>query len=222
MALNTAGAIDRRQGRWKEAVGKMQKAQELDPRNLSVIWNLGNVHRSASIRRGGRRNHCGPRNFSQRALLLAGTGGIAAVSKGRLGGFACRLNESARDFDPGGAVTTIAFRASLMARDYDEGSRLLAACSHQKLNDNGLSGIAAALDGYTVPLTWYIGLIERGRGAEGVALEAFHAARRSIEADVTKQPEDAKSVAMLVWCMPRSGTNTRRFATPGARSSCFP
>ena len=34
------GAIDRRQGRWQEAIRHLEKARELDPRNTSVLWTL--------------------------------------------------------------------------------------------------------------------------------------------------------------------------------------
>ena len=36
----TAGYIDRRQGRWQESIRSMQRALELDPRNLSILQQL--------------------------------------------------------------------------------------------------------------------------------------------------------------------------------------
>ena len=50
-----------------------------------------------------------------------------------------------------------------MERDLEEADRVLAACALEKLDDNGLSGVAGALDGYTVPKRWYAGLIARAR-----------------------------------------------------------
>lgn len=41
---DAAGAIDRRQGRWEDAVANFEKARQLDPRNNSVIWNLAETY----------------------------------------------------------------------------------------------------------------------------------------------------------------------------------
>src|SRR4030088_3464552 len=37
-AWDASGAINRRQGRWEEALSNFEKARELDPRNPSVLW----------------------------------------------------------------------------------------------------------------------------------------------------------------------------------------
>lgn len=198
IVLETAGAIDRREGRWNEAIVKLQKARELDPRNLSVIWSL--VETSIALHRYAEAEDAiiAALAISPAAHFFSlARAALPLFQKGELSALRAALGRVPGTFDPGGAVTTIALRVSLMARDYSEGARLVAGCSLQKLNDNGLSGVAAALDGYTVPLTWYLGLVERGRGAEASAMEAFHATRQSVEADVKKQPDDAKSVAML-------------------------
>ena len=75
-------------------------------------------------------------------------------------------SEFPKDFDPGGAVTTIAVRLALMERDFDEADRRLGTCTECKYNDVGLCGLVGALDDYTVPRDWYVGLIARGRGQE--------------------------------------------------------
>ena len=73
----------------------------------------------------------------------------------------------------------------------------MTACADEKLEDNGLSGIAGALDGYTVPKTWYAGLIARGRGDETAARSEFEKAIQVVQSHLTESPEDAKTVAML-------------------------
>jgi tetratricopeptide (TPR) repeat protein len=100
-------------------------------------------------------------------------------------------------FDPGGERSTIALRLSLMERDLAEAERVLAACTHEKLGDNGLSGVAGALDGYVVPKSWYAGLIARARGNESSARAAFEQAKRAVNDDLAQCPEDAKTLAML-------------------------
>ena len=40
-AYMAIGAIQRRQGKWKESTANLEKAAELDPKNASVLSNLG-------------------------------------------------------------------------------------------------------------------------------------------------------------------------------------
>jgi tetratricopeptide (TPR) repeat protein len=101
------------------------------------------------------------------------------------------------EFDPGGAVTTIAVRLALMERDYDEAEHQLGTCGQLKFNDFGLAGFAGALDDYTVPRDWYVGLIARGRGNERIAGRAFEAAREVVKADLACSPDEPKTLIML-------------------------
>src|SRR3954452_19034731 len=41
---DAAAAIDRRQGRWEDALANFEKARELDPRNTSVLWNVAETY----------------------------------------------------------------------------------------------------------------------------------------------------------------------------------
>src|ERR1700730_16937128 len=180
--LNTAGAVDRRQGRWNDAVLNMQKARELDPRNLSVISNL--VETYIALHR-----YDEAEAIISEALAISPSAHFFTLARGTFDlfreGDTSRLLSALRtipaDFDPGGTVTTIKLRLSLMAHDYDEGARLVAILTHEKLNDSGLTGTSFTLDGYTVPRTWYAGVVERGRGDESAALAAVAAARRPAE-----------------------------------------
>jgi tetratricopeptide (TPR) repeat protein len=107
------------------------------------------------------------------------------------------LRDIPNDFDPGGGVTTIAVRVSLMERDYTEAERRLEASRYERYNDTGVGGPAAILDGYTFPKAWYEGLIARGRGNLDATERAFESAQRIVEADLTKAQDDAKFTAML-------------------------
>jgi tetratricopeptide (TPR) repeat protein len=100
-------------------------------------------------------------------------------------------------FDPGGAVTTIALRLSLIERDYDEAERVLSVSSRHEYNDQGIGGTAACLDGYGFPKGWYEGLIARGRGQADLAQEMFESARKETEGCIRRSPEDAKASVML-------------------------
>lgn len=113
------------------------------------------------------------------------------------------LRRVPEEFDPGGAVTTIAIRLALMERDYDLAERELGSCTQCKYNDVGLCGFVGALDDYTVPRDWYVGLIARGRGREEEAARAFTAARERVMTEAMELPNDAKILIMrgLIECM---------------------
>jgi len=195
---DAAGAIDRRQGRWEEAVANFEKARQLDPRNNSVIWNLAETYT------------CMGRYEEAASALAAGSAGTpdahlfslarAAIdlkTKGDPGPLRAALRDIPKDFDPGGSVTIDALRVSLMERDYVEAMRLLRGSRVEKYNDTGLEGPAAVFDGYALPKAYFEGLIERGRGEKDAAVRAFAAAQRMVETEMAQGQDDAKATALL-------------------------
>src|SRR5438270_5550228 len=196
--LNTAGAIARRVGRWNDAASTLEQARDRDPRNLSVLWSLFEsylaLHEYAKA--DGTVNDALSVSPAADFFVLARSA-IALFRDGDTAPLRSALRKLPRSFDPGGATSTIALRLSLMERDVEEADRVLAACRHEKLDDNGLSGVAGALDGYTVPKSWYAGLIAQARGNESSAHAAFEQAKRAVRDDLVQSPDDAKTVAML-------------------------
>jgi TolB-like protein len=196
--LVTAGAIARREGQWDTAVSSFERARERDPRNLSVLWNLFETYLALHRYGDAEQAIAAALPLSSEAHFFALAGGsLDLFHKGDTAPLRSALRKVPASFDPGGAVSTIALRVSLMDRDLDKAERVLAACLHEKLDDNGLSGIAGALDGYTVPKSWYAGLIARGRGNEEAARKEFENARRVVTNDLIESADDAKSMAML-------------------------
>jgi len=193
------GVIERRRGRWEESVMHLERARQVDPRNISALWNLSET--LTFLRR-----------FAEADGVLAEAAAIAPeahmipIARAELAlrehGETAPLRKALRQvpegFDPGGAVTTIAVRLALMERDYEEAERQLGTCSECRYNDVGLCGLVGALDDYTVPREWYVGLIAEGRGKEEDARRAFAAARAVItaEAETTASPNDAKILIM--------------------------
>jgi TolB-like protein len=196
--LVAAGAIARRQGQWSEAVNSFERARERDPRNLSVLWNLFEtylaLHQYAEAE--GAIADALPVSPSAHFFMLARRS-LDLYRTGETAPLRSALRQVPSSFDPGGAVTTIALRVSLMDRDFDEAGRILTGCVDEKLEDNGLSGIAAALDGYTVPKSWYAGLIARGRGDEATARFEFEKAMQNVKSHLIELPDDAKTIAMF-------------------------
>ena len=196
--LNTAGAIARRDGRWNAAVSTLEQARDRDPRNLSVLWSLFESYLALHeyTKADGTVNDALSVSPSADFFVLARSA-IALFRDGDTAPLRSALRKLPRSFDPGGATSTIALRLSLMERDVEEADRVLAACRHEKLDDNGLSGVAGALDGYTVPKSWYAGLIAQARGNESSARAAFEQAKRAVRDDLVQSPNDAKTLAML-------------------------
>jgi serine/threonine-protein kinase len=197
-AVGAMGVVDRRQGRWDAAIEHLQRARELDPRNVAAIWNLLETYTYVGRYADAERTIAEGLHVSPNAHFFAlARAALALRIDGDLASLRAALREIPPSFDPGGAVTAIAVRVALMSGDADEAARRLAASSRERHNDNGLSGVAGALDGYTVPRAWYEGRIARARGDMNAAERAFRAARAQIEADLDRWPDDAKTVAML-------------------------
>ena len=202
------GAIDRRQGRWADCVRHLEKARELDPRNTSGIWNLAETYallgRIPDAERAiGQGLEVNPE--AHFFPLLRGT--IVLRSSGDKEPLRAALKQIPREFDPGGGVTLMALRFSLMEGDHAEAARLLAAAPHERYNDPGLGGIAGTLDGYSFPHAWLEGLIARARGEEEQARRAFLATLEDVEHDLGCCPDDAKAIMVRAFVYAALGRN---------------
>jgi TolB-like protein/Flp pilus assembly protein TadD len=195
---DAAGAVDRRQGRWEEAVLNFEKAKELDPRNNSVIWNTAETY--TCVGRYAEAASAFAAGFAVNPDAHFFTLARAAIdlkTNGDTGPLRAALREIPKDFDPGGSATIVALRVSLMDRDYEEGTRLLDGSRAKEYNDTGLEGPAAVFDGYTLPKIFYEGLVARGRGEKDAADRAFAATQKVVEADLAQWRDDAKATALL-------------------------
>jgi serine/threonine-protein kinase len=193
-----AAAIDRRQGRWEDAVRNFEKAKELDPRNASVLWDVAETY--ACLRRDAEAVDgfsLGTEVNPDAHFFSIARAAMALRKDGNLEPLCTVLCAIPADFDPGGGVTNIALRVYLAARDYDEAERWLTKSRYERFSDLGVGGAGAILDGYAFPRSWYEGLIARGRGDKESAEAAFARAHEIVEDDLVKAPDDAELVAML-------------------------
>ena len=192
------GAVDRRSGRWNEAIANFEKARYLDPRNFSVISNLAETF--IAMRRYPEAQHA-----IDNALLVNPSAHFFSIERasidlkrsGDTAPLRAVMRAVPRDFDPGGAVANIGIRLSLMERDFAEAARMLVACSRDRFADSGVGGTAGMIDGYTFPRSWYEGLVARARGNVNAAQHAFEAAARVVEQDLAQWPDDVKAIMML-------------------------
>ena len=198
------GVIERRRGHWEESILHLERARQLDPRNISSLWNLSETLTFLRRYREADQVLAEAAEISPEAHMIPiARADLALRERGDTAPLREALRRVPEEFDPGGAVTTIAVRLALMERDYDEAERQLGTCPDCKYNDVGLCGFVGALDDYTVPKEWYVGLIARGRGREEEAARAFAAAREAVLAEAKESPNDAKILIMrgLVECM---------------------
>jgi len=191
-------AVSRREGKWDDAVANFERARQLDPHNAAVIWNLAETYSSRGRYDDARRAFAEGLSIKPDAHLFAlAQAAIELKQNGDPRALRAAVRKIPGEFDPGGAVTTIALRLSLIERDYDEAERVLRVSSRHEYNDQGIGGTAACLDGYGFPKGWYEGLIARGRGQADLAQQMFESARKATEACVWRSPEDAKAKVLL-------------------------
>ena len=192
------GTIDRRQGRWVEAVPNMEKATELDPRNSALLWNLGETY--ACLGRFEDAKHIfadGLAVHPEAYLFALAKASIELKTKGDTTPLREALQNIPADFDPGGSVTAIALQLNLIERNYEEAAQVLARCRYERLNDSGVGGFAAVFDGSALPKEWYEGFIAKGRGKPELAERAFARAQSILEMDLAQWHDDAKTLVVL-------------------------
>jgi TolB-like protein/Flp pilus assembly protein TadD len=191
------GIIERRRGRWEEAILHLERARQLDPRNVSTLWNLSETF--TYMRRYAEADQSLEEAMTavpEAHMFSIARAELILRERGEMAPLRAALQNIPESFDPGGAVTTISVRLALMERDYDLAARELGTCKECQYNDVGLCGFVGALDDYTVPQEWYLGLIAQGRGQQAEARHAFDAAKARILAEAVESPDDAKILIM--------------------------
>ncbi len=196
--VGAMGIVNRRDARWDEAIANVQRARELDPRNMSTIWNALETYVFVGSYEEAEQSMADGLRVSPNAHFIAlARAGLALRREGDAQPLRDRLRNLPSDFDPGGAVTTAAVRVALMQHDFDGAAHALARTQRDWLNDTGLSGMAGALDGYIIPRSWFAGLIARRRGEESEAKRSFELAHEAVRSVLDECPDDPKALAML-------------------------
>jgi serine/threonine-protein kinase len=136
------GVIERRRGRWGESILHLERARLLDPRSGSALWNLSET--LTFLRRYGEADQvlAEAATISPNAHMISiARAELALRERGDPAPLREALAQVPEEFDPGGAVTTIAVRLALMERDYDQAERQLATAR----NANTTTSASAAL-----------------------------------------------------------------------------
>jgi TolB-like protein/Tfp pilus assembly protein PilF len=184
------GLIDRRQGRWNEAVQNLEHFVQLDPRNVEAFGNLAQAYfdlrrynesiamfeRIAELQPG----NPAARTFRASIELYARANG--APLRAALDGIEAEGPDSAAD------VSTLSFELALYERDPAVAVRVLANIPREGYTDPS---------SLPYPHAWFEGLLAELKQDVSAAQSAFIAARSETAKIVREQPTNEKPLSVL-------------------------
>lgn len=189
LVLVLAGYIDRRQGRWEQSIQAMERALELDPRNLFILqqisFSYGTLRRYPEMAATlDRVLIMAPKDINTRIQRAAVDLDWRADSRPLHAAFEEIMAENP------GAGATLTWQWLLLAlceRDHAAARKVLAAISPEGSEEIGVR----------YPKAWYEGVITRALGENEAARAAFTIARAEVEKTVREQPEYAPALSLL-------------------------
>ncbi len=189
LALVLAGYIDRRQNRWDDSTQELERALELDPRNLFILQQLSY-------------NYGYVRRFKEMAAVLdrvvaltpqdVTTRVARAVVEFQWRGDLAPLHDAIESVIANDAktVTTVSDRWLYLALCESDG-----AAAERALSVLATDGCHE--EGIPFPRAWCEGMVARLRGDERAARVAFNRAREEIEKVLRDQPAYAEGLCVL-------------------------
>ena len=198
------GWIDRRQGRWNEAITNEEKAAELDPGNsqflnsLSVLYDIlrrYDEEETVLVRAIAADSNSKDYFNLLRAEVELEKGDTKSAREG--------LDSLPAPYDPDGATTSTRINLSLYEGDPGAATKILEATKLDELvGSNGL----------LLPRTWFAALIARAAGHETKARAAFTNAHATIEKKLQTTPDDPSLLGILGLAEAALGQNSEAVA----------
>jgi tetratricopeptide (TPR) repeat protein len=189
------GSIDRRQGRWEDAVRDFNRATELDPRNVLILEEAGGTF--TALRRYAeatslmeRALALASKNVLLRATLCASLWQLPYLARADTGQWRSHLNAILDEGKESASHAAFAFVDCALA----ERNREVAV---QALTLIPAEGGKNPADNSMWPRDWYGGLVARSFGDTSGARRAFTAARAVAAKTVQDQPEYAPAWSAL-------------------------
>src|SRR5262245_23544548 len=184
--------IDRRQGRWDDAIRNLERAVELDPGNGDVLFGAGVTYLCA-------RDYKRAREIGDRARALSTKNNFARLfpswiefhERADTRPWHVALEKLLVD-DPTSARTLARgrFFVSFDERDPIASERALATLDYPVMNARGIGAVKFSP-------AFAQGLVARTKGDAAGAVAAFNAARAQQEKAVRAAPEDASKLCFL-------------------------
>jgi TolB-like protein/Tfp pilus assembly protein PilF len=183
------GRIDRRQGRWDEAVRNLERAVDLDPRNADPLESLAETY--FLLRRYGKAIAIYNRVLAlqpQNAFLRAWIVGVGVDADANMAPIHATLNTIEAEGPASAAeITPVSFEIARRERDPAAAARALAYISKDSYT-NGSSPF---------PHAFYEGVVAQLRQDAPGAQAAFTDARAETEKIVRAQPNNANPLSIL-------------------------
>jgi TolB-like protein/Tfp pilus assembly protein PilF len=213
------GSIDRRQGRWEDAVRDFNRATELDPRNVLILEEAGETF--TALRRYAeatslmeRALALASKNVSVRATLRASLWQLPYFARADTGPWRSHLNAILDEGKESASHAAFAFVDCALA----ERNRKMAV---EALTVIPAEGAQSPADNSLWPRDWYVGLVARSFGDTGGAQRAFTAARAITAKTVQDQPDYAPAWSALGAIDAGLATNRTPLLRANAPASCF-
>jgi len=185
-----SAAIDRRQGRWTEAMRNYERAVELDPRNMESLMNAGFVyealgHYSEATRLYDRAVAVTPSDHFARVMRAS----VPLSERADLEPLRRELSAILAE-EPGAAreISSDLFEYAMITRDAAAAARALDAIPPEGVPSVG---------NFIRPREWFVGFAARVFKDQATARSAFTAARAIVEKIVRDQPDYAPPWALL-------------------------
>lgn len=196
--------IDRREGRWEEATRNMERAVELDPRNLGALRSLTQMYHYQ------RRYADELRTYDHALTIVPG-------DPDTLFDRATVAIDWQADIKPyqtmQGAVIAEKFHRS--SHDHYMLCQRSAAAAARLLRNYPRDGVD---DGVNVPYSYWEGVVGRWQGDSGMVQTAFTAARSEVEKAVDKRPDFPEALSLLG--MINAGLGRKEEALRQGRRAC--
>jgi tetratricopeptide (TPR) repeat protein len=182
------GLIDRRQGHWEAATRNLERALELDPRNLFILQQLALTYHP-------QRRYADVERTYDRALTIAPRSAKIRIYQSQV---AVDWRADIKPFQT--MLATLVAEDPSVAQDVND--PLYVLC------ERTASAVAWALANYprdgkvynfgvSYPHTYWEGVAARTQGDSAKAQAAFTAARREVAQTVEKQPDFAAALSLL-------------------------
>ena len=184
-------AIERRQGKWQEALDTYQQVAKLDPRNPSTAREL--MYTNSSMRRWPEAARWAEEMRALAPTSLVGkiqSGYIHFQWKGDTRLLKSMLDEIPAGVDPDGSVTAARWDVAMLQRDY--------SAAHKILETSSANETSYSVAGLT-PKIFLKGCTHVAQGDNVSAQKAFEEARPAFEAAVKEATESAERHASLGW-----------------------
>ena len=203
------GLIDRREGRWEDALRNLHRARELNPKSRRILINLRSTYRAL-------------RRYREAAATITLDSDMSGETS-RLA-LAATLAQSTADLKPWRDALKIATavgpgaKRDLAAESFDlaewERDPDAAAIAYHALPEEGLTD----LEGFPGPRAWYAGRLARMRADLDAARTAFTEARTKVSEVLAVQGDTAQVLCRLAKIDAFLGR--REDAIRGAKKAC--